>query len=356
MTKVTLISVVNSNNYPHKKVQNILKNTIYDFEIIFINNNSSEISADLYKLSLDDSRVIVKELQNDNLMQTLNTAIVESRGKFIIFTNSLSILKNDTLKRAYNKLDDSEADMLMFDQHTDVTTVISRIVGDKTFNYHKISEYLFSINVSLNNFIYEKGFLINNNLSFNPKKHDDILVFSYRCIIKANKIVYFNKQLIPQKNKRNYSNYFSNYLDNLKEIQDLFYLENNQQLLHQVNNYRISKSAEKYDDINISSKKEAFNILRNNFIKLLESKNSDVYLNTLSNANRKSFEQVIISETVEEYELLRKVSQDKNHINYMKRYEKILKVEQKKISDFNKSLISSNSWKLTKFLRLGKKM
>ncbi len=75
-------------------------------------------------------------------------------------------------------------------------------------------------------------------------------------------------------------------------------------------------------------------------------------MNSLSNTNRKKFEQIIISESLEEYDLLKKLSEDTKSINYMKRYGKILKSEEEKIKNFNNSLTSSNSWKLTKIFRL----
>ena len=75
-------------------------------------------------------------------------------------------------------------------------------------------------------------------------------------------------------------------------------------------------------------------------------------MNSLSNTNRKKFEQIIISESLEEYDLLKKLSEDTKSINYMKRYGKILKSEEEKIKNFNNSLTASNSWKLTKIFRL----
>lgn len=345
--------IVNSEYFPEKTVKNKLKNTVYDFEIIFINNNSSEISDDLLNLSIDDSRVLIKELDENNLMQTLNNAIEEANGKYIVFTNSLHILSDDTLKRAYNKSLDKSANILMFNQDNEETTIISRLVGEKTFKYDKIKDYLFKIDFSLHNFIYEKEYLIRNNLTFNPIKNNDIKVFAYKTIIKADNLIFFDKQL-NHKSQNNVD--LRDYLDNLEEIQNLIYLEHDEKLKKDVNNFRINESIKKYESTNIVSKKENFTTLRRNFIKIIQSENSEEFINTLTKTNRKLLEQVIISDSVEEYELLKKVSEDKNYVNYMKRYEKILQVEHKKISNFNKSLTSSNSWKLTKFLRIIEKV
>ena len=72
----------------------------------------------------------------------------------------------------------------------------------------------------------------------------------------------------------------------------------------------------------------------------------------MNKENRKIFEQIIISETAEEYDLLKKINEDKKRIYFMERYDKILNSERLKIKNFNDSLVSSNSWKLTKIFRL----
>ena len=117
-------------------------------------------------------------------------------------------------------------------------------------------------------------------------------------------------------------------------------------------NIFIHKLCDKFDEVGIEYKKESFYLLRNTFLEILENKDINNFMNSLSNTNRKKFEQIIISESLEEYDLLKKLSEDTKSINYMKRYGKILKSEEEKIKNFNDSLIASNSWKLTKIFRL----
>ena len=102
----------------------------------------------------------------------------------------------------------------------------------------------------------------------------------------------------------------------------------------------------------VEYKKVSFHLLRNSFLEILENDTNKDFISCLEYTNRKIFEQIIITESIEEYDLLKKVFDDKKSINYKKRYEKILQSEEKKIKNFNKSLTSSHSWQLTKIFRL----
>lgn len=350
MTKITLIMIINSENYHEKTIQNILKNTVYDFELIWIKNYSSK-----KEINIKDSRVTIKELDDNNLMQTLNNTIPETKGKYIIFTNSLNILLDDTLKRGYNKLEENKADILIFSKKTRESTIISRITQNKAFDIKKIKEFVFTTNYSLQDMLYDKNFLINKNLQFNPEKNNDSNLFAYKSLLNTDKILLYNKPLnVPEKTNEMSIKEYDEYLESLKDIQELFYNEEDTILKNEANNYLIDKSIKQYNIIENKDKKEAYHILKQYYTKLLNNEQITEFIETLNPENRKKFEQVIITESIEEYELLQKVHKDKKHVNFMKRYEQILKAEHKKISDFNRSLISSNSWKITKFLRIKK--
>lgn len=123
-------------------------------------------------------------------------------------------------------------------------------------------------------------------------------------------------------------------------------------LVSEVNNKKISNSCSVFEQLSYEIKKQAYSILREDFLNIINSENAEKIVMTLNNENKKKFEQVIISETVEEYDLLKKINEDKQRIYFMERYGKILSSERLKIKKFNNSLVSSNSWKLTKIFRL----
>ncbi len=352
MTKVTLIMIINSENYHEKKIQNILKYSVYDFELIWIKNYSKQGE----NIAINDSRIKIKESEENNLMKTLNLSINEAQGKYIIFTNTLNILLDDTLKRGYNKLEENNADMIIFSGKTKESTLISRITQGKPFNIEKIREHIFSTNFQLQDCLYNKQFLLNKNIQFNTHNNNDSDVFVFKSLIKSDKILLYEKRLNNPNKEQITIQEYKQYLENLEYIQEMFYQKDNRIIEQAVNNYAINQAIKAYNKIGIKNKKAAYNLLRTNFIEKLNTKTIEQYIKTLTSRNKKQFEQVIITESVEEYELLKKVYEDKKHINYMKRYEQILQTEYKKIREFNHSLISSNSWKITKFLRIRNKL
>lgn len=88
MTKIPVISVVlpvfNGEAFIRKSVESILSQTFTDFELIIINDGSTDNSSEiLRKLSANDPRIILIERSNAGLVYSLNEGIEKARGEFI---------------------------------------------------------------------------------------------------------------------------------------------------------------------------------------------------------------------------------------------------------------------------------
>ena len=361
MVKLTLLMLVNDDeNYLNESIKSILNQSFSDFELICINLKDTENSLKLLSYySNENERIIIRQGQKDTLMDFLNEMIIESNGDYIMVLDSLVSLYPTALDQIYKNIIEKNVDLLMFHPSTSNNQInknmkyLSRITGNNVFNYQKISEILFEINDSLCNVVFKKSFLTENDITFNTGVINGLDEFFYNTLLNAKNIFYLNQnfyETINQGRNNNDSIYFIDYLNRQNNIVNLFTQKNI--LVSEVNNKKISNSCSVFEQLSYEIKKQAYSILREDFLNIINSENAEKIVMTLNNENKKKFEQVIISETVEEYDLLKKINEDKQRIYFMERYGKILSSERLKIKKFNNSLVSSNSWKLTKIFRL----
>ena len=164
-----------------------------------------------------------------------------------------------------------------------------------------------------------------------------------------NESVYFSyNNNLSETDKQLFNEYISNQEDKLSLFKQM---GDEEKLIRAFDNYIINL-INKYSDLKIANKNEIYPILRHKFIRILKIDENKFLIDNLDMQSRKLFEQVIICESAEEYDLFHKVNEDKKYLNFMGRYKKILTTEEKKIKRFNNSLTSSNSWRLTRIFRL----
>lgn len=345
---------VNNTENLENTIESILNQSITDIEIICINNTKDNTILEKYQDN--DDRIIVQE-KNQHLMLSLNNAIQDSKGNYILIADQENLFNQNVLTSLYSKTIEKKAQLAIFKQNNEVTDEnikidsLSRLVGLDSFTIEKIKDELFEINANLFNKLFNKEFLLKNNIKFDTTIENSEELFFYESLLKSEKTILVNEPLYKTNNKRIIQDTIGNYEEYIKcqkKIMELF----NDNYSSQAYNNLIKKTVNKYDTISIDNKKRAYEILRKTFIEILDENKTKETLPLLTDENRKSFEQIIISESVEEYELLKEVNEDKKTVNKMNRYEKLLKIEQNKIKNFNNSLLSSNSWKLTKIFRI----
>ncbi|MBW7675615.1 glycosyltransferase family 2 protein [Chryseobacterium chendengshani] len=85
--KVPKISVVmpvyNGEKYLKEAIDSILNQTLIDFELLIINDGSSDHTESIVKSYMDDRIVYLKNEQNIGLIKTLNKGLDLARGEFI---------------------------------------------------------------------------------------------------------------------------------------------------------------------------------------------------------------------------------------------------------------------------------
>lgn len=106
MPKVTiLMAAYNAAEYIHQSIQSILNQTMTDFELIIINDGSTDNTVDIVKTFDDDRIILVNNNRNQGLVYTRNIILDIAKGEYIAINDSDDISISTRLETQVNKLD-----------------------------------------------------------------------------------------------------------------------------------------------------------------------------------------------------------------------------------------------------------
>lgn len=196
--------------------------------------------------------------------------------------------------------------------------------------------------------LFEKEYVKNILLQNNYYKDCEKLIL--KLSFEANTLLIINN---TQNNQ--YQKFEVNNLDDKIGVFN-FLLNEKNKTNAKILNEKISYVTLYYEHCDLNIKKKSFLTMKNEFVKMLNEKSIDENINLLNKKNRKLFEAVLISDNVEEYELLREIIKERKVIDSINNNQKELIEKNKEIITFNNRLLSSRSWKLTRFLRIKEKI
>lgn len=109
-----IIPVYNNEQYIEKCIQSVLNQTFENFEVIVINDGSTDKSGEiLEKLNREDSRIILIEQKNQGVAVARNRGMNKATGKYITFVDGDDYLKNDYIEKMYNLAEKEKLDMVI---------------------------------------------------------------------------------------------------------------------------------------------------------------------------------------------------------------------------------------------------
>lgn len=361
MVKLSIIVPVFDNEKNLDKfMDSILSQKVDNIEIICIGNYSTKNLLEKIKsFQKKDKRIIIKETQSNRTTKMLNEGISISNGDYLIFANVRFIFLEKSLKSILKITNNHSYDILLskikYDDQNNRDDIsmehISRIVTDESFNYEILKDFLSDLTCIPWNKTYKKSFLTEQNIYFSENLHENYDVFFLKSILKAEKMMFNNEYVLedeknPQSNIYEIEDYIQTTYEIYGLIDSLNLNEHNEKML----SYKISTLTEKYDKLSKNEKVKAFTIIKEEMVQILEDNPESI--DKLAKKERKIFEYIILSHNAEEFDLLRKISEENDMKNTNKRYAKLLHEEYDKLRKFNNSLTSSNSWKITRIFRL----
>ena len=104
MEKQPIVSVIvpvyNTQKFIDRCLKSIIRQTFKDFEIVIINDGSTDNSLDICKsYSLQDDRIRIFTKENGGLASARNAGIAKARGEYIKFVDSDDEIPDDCLEK-----------------------------------------------------------------------------------------------------------------------------------------------------------------------------------------------------------------------------------------------------------------
>lgn len=303
MIKVSIIvPVYNVEKYLERCINSILTQELSDFELILINDGSTDSSGTICdKFSCIDNRVKVIHKKNEGVSSARNTGIDIAEGEYIGFVDSDDYIDSDMYKTMYEEAVKKSSDLVIcgiYNEYIDKQTTMFNEGTIEVYEDKKILyEYLLDrLDTSLCNKIYKKEYIKKIRLDKKIAINEDKL-FNYEYCLNSNKAVFvkkakyhYIKQRVGSTNWRIFSPEYldviyvgeyiinsikQNNIDLLEEAYSNYY-KSILGLLNQLLRYNAKKcdlDKEKY----CIEKSRIIEILRKDFRKIAINKYLDIY-------------------------------------------------------------------------------
>lgn len=366
MVKVSIIMpVYNSEKYLRNTLNSIVNQSLNDFELICIDDGSSDDSLNILNdYSERDSRIRIITQKNSGSGAARNRGLEVSRGDYVCFIDSDDEISPDLLDLTYKNAVSNDSDLVLFkisniqkDKKTFVTPELpyelvfpNADFDNFTFDCFDVKEYIFKLHYGPWSKVYKREFLTgHDDFLFDEELPYGDVLFHVKAMLRASKLSYIPKDLYHCRADNSNSATFDcqdniqvfkiidmvesflideNYMDELKA--EFGYFKLNQVILH----------------MEMPIDESYFNLAK----KYLDDIDSDV-LDITQPGLKKRFEIFEDCDSHIEYEQNIKVLLLIEEHDKLKSSNKKLKRQLKQQKKLKKELVSSNSWKLTKSFR-----
>lgn len=193
MPKISIIiPVYNVEKYLEKCLDSVVNQTFKDFEVICINDGSTDNSLNILKrYAAKDSRFRIIDKENEGVSKARNIGIETAQGDYIQFIDSDDWIEPNCLELVYEKISQTDSDMVIFSSRYIVDgKIISTTLkyAESYFKHRSLIVFFYLVIVCWDK-IFKREFLINNNLKF-PEEifYVEDGIFNLQCLYKNPKI------------------------------------------------------------------------------------------------------------------------------------------------------------------------
>lgn len=109
-----IIPVYNAEKYIIETVESILSQDYKNFQLILVNDGSTDKTIDLITQNINDNRVQVENIKNNGVSNARNVGISLVKGEYIMFVDADDYLENNTLASCVEKVKTRDIDILFF--------------------------------------------------------------------------------------------------------------------------------------------------------------------------------------------------------------------------------------------------
>lgn len=174
-----IVPVYNTEKYIEKCIKSIIAQTYSDWELLLVDDGSTDESAGIcLRYADNDSRIKYLYQENSGVSVARNTGIVSAKGDYIYFLDSDDVAEKELLETAVSSMEDSRADMVYFNTQSlseEGEGYWNIPVEEGLFEFSNYTQWLdfvlfkylnFKINFAVWNKLYRTNIIKSNSIFF----------------------------------------------------------------------------------------------------------------------------------------------------------------------------------------------
>lgn len=211
-----IIPVYNVEDYLEECIDSILRQSFEEFELICVDDGSTDRSGEILENYVrKDSRVSVIHQQNKYAGVARNQGLDAARGKYVMFLDSDDFFHKDMLRELFVRAESCDAQIVICNasryddrtgrfENTGQYLKVGMLPEQEPFSSQDIGgKVLLITSPAPWNELYDRNFLIENDLRFQPIKRFNDAFFFVTAIVRAERIATVKKRLVYYRVGRN---------------------------------------------------------------------------------------------------------------------------------------------------------
>lgn len=215
------MAVYNVEMYLRQCMDSVVNQTLYDIEIICVDDGSTDNSLSILReYESKDARIKVYSQQNNGAGAARNLGLRYAKGEYLSFLDSDDFFELDMLEKAYNKIKEAQAQIIVFrsDQYREDlkdflqvnwTLRKEEIPPYRPINHRNMNGNVFKVFVGWAwDKLFEKKYIDEEQFWFQEQRTSNDMLFVFSAIAFADRIEILDEVLAHQ--RRNNLNSLSN--------------------------------------------------------------------------------------------------------------------------------------------------
>ena len=197
MPKVSIIiPVYNAEKYINKCIDSILSQTLDDFEIILVDDGSTDSTVHILEdYAAKDNRIKIFKQQNQGQGCARNKGIAEAIGEYIYFADQDDWIDSELFEAAYNKARIFGADIVEIfhiyecGAKSRMHTMNFKLPVDKSFDYKVDKRYLLGTSFAGWSRFIKRELINNAKIRFSECRSLEDYIYTIKAKLNAKKII-----------------------------------------------------------------------------------------------------------------------------------------------------------------------
>ena len=206
-----IIPVYNASSYLPETIDCLLKQTFTNFELIFVDDGSTDNSLRLLeRFARYDFRVKVLKQSHKYAGAARNLGLKHAQGEYVMFLDSDDFFVPEMLEKAYARIKETDAEICVFraDRLDQVTKIKSgmewtrrpercKLGNDKCFSKDTNPKHVFDFTITAPwNKLFKKSFILENKLEFQNTRSANDMAFVLTALAISKKITAMDDVLL----------------------------------------------------------------------------------------------------------------------------------------------------------------